>query len=146
MPNRFVVIFTEDNAIIEKDPERFAQALRYDGSILNPDLSFVKGIPPHFWKQVGNNVFPMTRPEKIKRMKDRGDNLPDYVLQEIEKEDQFLKKLYVPVIIEPLPDVNHELIPDGSFEIKEKIIEKEKINWWMYICLLQTILLFFKLL
>lgn len=62
-----VILFTNNNARLirtnelstwEKDPR----------ALINPDLSKVKGIPPHFWKRDGGQIVPMTDQEKVERL------------------------------------------------------------------------------
>ena len=63
--NDFFVIFTENNARIYKGkPERSSENI-----LVNPDLSRVKGIPPHLWKRVGNEIHPMSDDESLSRLK-----------------------------------------------------------------------------
>lgn len=60
-----IVIFTSHNArILNIDDEMIHQYEQYANAVINPDLSQVKGIPPHFWKLQGKRVVPMTFEEK----------------------------------------------------------------------------------
>lgn len=60
----YFVVFTENNARIYKGvPEVLS-----DNVLVNPDRTKVRGIPPHFWKKVGNDLLPMTEEEKIVRL------------------------------------------------------------------------------
>lgn len=61
-----VVLFLEDNARIvvtrDADPYRGIPNV-----LIDPDLSAVKGHPPHYWKLLGGRVVPITNEEKIIR-------------------------------------------------------------------------------
>ncbi len=58
-----VVVFTSNNARILTNPSAHPE-----GGLVNPDLSLVRGCPPHFWKLVHGKILPMTTPEKALRM------------------------------------------------------------------------------
>lgn len=57
---------------------------------MNPDLSKVRGEPPHFWKLVDGEILPMSRPEKIYRLAhhetfgvDNRGYIPDYETKKV---------------------------------------------------------------
>lgn len=55
-----LVIFTANNAriLVGADPANYPTAL------VNPDLSAVGSIPPHYWKCVDDKILPMSLAEK----------------------------------------------------------------------------------
>ena len=59
-----LVIFTTNNAriLVGADPAD------YPGALVNPDLSAVKGIAPHFWKLADGRIVPMSASEKQARL------------------------------------------------------------------------------
>lgn len=62
-----IVVFTKNNARVLVNPEKFPK----DNYILNPDLSLVKGIPPHLWKlNKDGQIIPMKGQEIHNRLVD----------------------------------------------------------------------------
>ena len=56
------VVFTKNNArIIKSDKGTLAFKEPF---LVNPDLSSVSGVPPHYWKLLGDVVAPMNALEK----------------------------------------------------------------------------------
>lgn len=51
-----VVVFTKNNARVLRNPENIEQYLAMDNAIIEPDLSEVQGIPPHYWSLVDGKV------------------------------------------------------------------------------------------
>ena len=68
----FAVVFTSNNARIVVNPSILQKLALKDKKnvVINPDLSLVKGVAPHFWKlsDDGKMVVEMTRPEKLVRL------------------------------------------------------------------------------
>jgi len=64
-----VVVFTSNNARILVNPPNVDEFLGKPNAFINPDLSEVIGTPPHFWKVVDGKIVPMSRPEKLARLK-----------------------------------------------------------------------------
>lgn len=64
-----IVVFTPTNARVIVS-RRKSDAGLFSNSLLNPSLSLVKGVPPHFWKRIGNEIHPMTDLEQKKRLAD----------------------------------------------------------------------------
>ncbi len=62
------VIFFKRTAKVVINPPNLIQLSKLDNVLINPDLTLVRKIPPHFWKQVGDSVVSMTRPEKLERL------------------------------------------------------------------------------
>lgn len=62
-----VVVFLPHNARVEKvgDPTSY---LHYQDVLIDPDLTSVKDLPPHFWKLDNGHVVPMTYEEREARM------------------------------------------------------------------------------
>lgn len=61
-----VVVFTENNARILYE-ESVAGWTGDPRALINPDLSSVHGVPPHFWKREGDGIVPMNEAEKLER-------------------------------------------------------------------------------
>ena len=57
-----VVVFTQNNARILINPDRIDRFEDKPNAFINPDLTFVAGVEPHFWKIIPNNR-PMTLDE-----------------------------------------------------------------------------------
>lgn len=69
MEKNKVVVFTKNNArIVVTDEIKHYE--RLPNALINPNLSQVKGIPPHFWKLENKKVVPMNRDEKLARLSD----------------------------------------------------------------------------
>lgn len=64
---KFLVAFTANNARIIKTPELIEALVGLPGCYLQPDLRYVKGVPPQHWKVVDGNIVPMTEQEKLER-------------------------------------------------------------------------------
>ncbi len=64
-----VVVFTSNNARIltVSDDVASQMAGRID-TLVDPDLSAVKGIPPHLWKLVSGSIVPMGDKEQTVRV------------------------------------------------------------------------------
>lgn len=62
-----IVIFTDNNAriITTRDPGKYKLA---SNMVVDPDLTQVRHVPPHFWKLKQGLVLEMSRPEKLARM------------------------------------------------------------------------------
>jgi hypothetical protein len=58
-----VVVFTQNNARILKNPTLDVVAQITAPYVTDPDLSHVEGYPPHHWKLVDGEVLPMTDAE-----------------------------------------------------------------------------------
>lgn len=67
MAKDFIVIFTRTNARVLVNPPEMGIMLRDKSAIINPDLQFVKGVPPHFWKMEYGVVCPMNEQERKER-------------------------------------------------------------------------------
>lgn len=65
-----VVVFKKNTAQIVVNPPDLVKYHKMPNAMVNPDLSLVKGEPPHFWKMSAGSVVPMSRPEKLERLKD----------------------------------------------------------------------------
>ena len=79
-----LVIFTSNNAriLINGDPAE------YPGALLNPDLSAVKGIAPHFWKLEDGKIVPMSGEEQSARLKDHEERGVDNNVNPIREEEE----------------------------------------------------------
>lgn len=64
-----IVVFTPTNArvVITRNKKDYGF---YKNALLDPNLAFVKTVPPHFWKQVGTEIYPMNDTEQKARLKD----------------------------------------------------------------------------
>jgi hypothetical protein len=67
-----VIVFTANNARILTNPENVEAFRDMPNAFVDPDLSEVVGLPPHFWKVVDGKIVSMTRPEKVARLRDIG--------------------------------------------------------------------------
>lgn len=67
MNHNIVVLFTDNNARILRNPINLDYLKTLDNVLINPDLSKVAGIPPHFWVKEGDSVRAMTTLEKVER-------------------------------------------------------------------------------
>lgn len=84
MPNK-VVIFTANNARILHVPE----TRPYEGVenvLINPDLTEVRGLAPHYWQNVGGKVVPLDPSARAARDTDLDNNgcinaLPDFSIK-----------------------------------------------------------------
>jgi hypothetical protein len=65
----FLVIFDDTGAWIEKNPDEISKHKGKPNSILNPDLSQVKGLPPHAWNLVDGLIVPASDKEAKNRHK-----------------------------------------------------------------------------
>jgi hypothetical protein len=45
-----VVVFTKNNARVLKNPKNLIEILKRNTCLIDPDLSKVSGMPPHYWK------------------------------------------------------------------------------------------------
>jgi hypothetical protein len=61
------VVFNKNNARIVKG-EKAKELSGLPGVVLNPDVSHITKIPPHFWKLEDGVIREMTRPEKMARL------------------------------------------------------------------------------
>lgn len=53
-----IVVFTRNNARILNNPDTVNFV--YPNSVENPDLTLVKGVPPHYWrKRIDGKIVPM---------------------------------------------------------------------------------------
>lgn len=68
--NRFIVIFTPTNARVVKNPtdEEYDFISAWPNAIIDPDMSRVDGVPPHFWKLDRGYVVPMNDAERNYRL------------------------------------------------------------------------------
>lgn len=62
------VIFTRNNARIVKFTD-FDSIKEYANVVLNPNLTLVKGVPPHFWTLEDGFIIPMNDDQKSIRIK-----------------------------------------------------------------------------
>lgn len=67
---RTIVVFTASNARIFRNPPDSAieKFVDWPNAVIDPDLSLVEGIPPHFWKLKDGVIVPMNDLEKLGRM------------------------------------------------------------------------------
>jgi cbb3-type cytochrome oxidase subunit 1 len=67
-------VFTKNNARILTNPTS-KELKAYKNSVIDPDLSQVRAVPPHFWKRgLGNLIVPMTDHEQKIRLSDIKEN------------------------------------------------------------------------
>jgi hypothetical protein len=93
-----IVVFTTNNARIlyvenTKDYEGLENVL------INPDLTLVRGIPPHFWKIQNDVIVPMSSGEVSKVEKDQAKKGVDNVIELIPSKPGFFQKYKHHIII-----------------------------------------------
>lgn len=81
------VIFTSNNARIFNYPCE----VHRETCIHDPDLSAVKGIPPHLWKLEDGKIIPMTEPEASLREQHVHTYGADNIIENVT-----IKKIYNP--------------------------------------------------
>lgn len=65
-----VVIFTPTNARIIRNPsdDALAEFIKWPNVVIDPDLSKVSGVAPHYWKLIdGGQIVPMSYNEEVAR-------------------------------------------------------------------------------
>lgn len=67
--NATVVLFTKTNARVLANPTDLASFIKHKLAIIKPDLSQVKGVPPHFWKYEFGMILPMNADEQNERLR-----------------------------------------------------------------------------
>lgn len=78
-----VAYFTKNNCrIIAARGEHLDFYKKAKNCVIEPDLSRVRGEPPHFWKLKGGQVIPMGTDERVARWKDICDNGVDNTIEE----------------------------------------------------------------
>jgi hypothetical protein len=61
------VVFTHNNARVIQT-EDISRVHEYENVVINADLSYVAGVPPHFWKFENGFIVPMNHDEKKARL------------------------------------------------------------------------------
>lgn len=69
MSGRIAVTFTKNNARVLLNPPDLSALLQHRLAIVDPDMSHVKDVPPHFWKFECGMLFPMNLEEQAVRLK-----------------------------------------------------------------------------
>lgn len=78
-----LVVFTTNNARVLTNPT-FREINTYKNAVVDPDLSKVIAVPPHFWKKgPGNLIIPMTDSEQKARLDDIKRNGVDNVVKRL---------------------------------------------------------------
>lgn len=99
------MVFTQNTAIILTNPDNWEELFEYPNSIPEPDFSLVEKVPPHFWKQDGANILPMSEEERkfrLKHIEEHG------LIKDIEPIDSFQYKPEPakPAIMEKIVEVH----------------------------------------
>lgn len=68
MSKEIAVVFTPTNARVLINPPNLADLVSSGECILNPDMTYVKQVPPHFWKYESGCIVPMTAEEQALRL------------------------------------------------------------------------------
>lgn len=77
------MVFTRNNARILTNPT-FREIKTYQNAVIDPDLSMVRAVPPHFWKRGdGNLIVSMSDSEQKARMDDIKRNGVDNVVKRL---------------------------------------------------------------
>lgn len=61
-----VVVFTQNNARVLVNPDRIDRFMDKPNAFINPDLTFVNGIEPHFWKPIPNRQMTYDESESLR--------------------------------------------------------------------------------
>lgn len=85
MEDTTVIVFTPNNCRILKNPENLNIYQHMSNAHINPDLSAVKKIPPHFWKVIEGKIVPMTLVEMSQRENHHTDTGVDNSLRKLSK-------------------------------------------------------------
>jgi len=64
-----VVVFTENNARVFKNPPSVEYLSQFHNTLINPSFKHVVGIAPHHWKVVDGEIHPMDIGERHNRDK-----------------------------------------------------------------------------
>lgn len=81
-----VVVFTRNSARVIYNPSQLDLKKLYhftDQVVVDPDLSRVKGYPPHHWKLIDGEVWPLQNLELNERDNDIRDNGSDLVTKHL---------------------------------------------------------------
>lgn len=62
-----VVVFTKNNARVLINPPHLGALKKRHNVLINPDLTRVLGCPPHLWKIVKGEIWPMGHAERLAR-------------------------------------------------------------------------------
>lgn len=65
-----VVVLTRNNARLIVNPSDLDKFLGKQNVFINPDLTDLKGVPPHFWKAQRGRLVPMNALERRFRIRD----------------------------------------------------------------------------
>lgn len=89
------VVFNEIGARIVKNPDNEADFDANPKAVRDPDLQWVQGIPPHFWKFEEGRILPMNEQEKQARKTqiDTGNFVEDYSLLQKSGKADLAKKI-----------------------------------------------------
>lgn len=68
-----VVVFTQNNARILVNPQQIDIFYKRHNALVNPDLMFVDGIDPHYWKLINRSRIPISDAVRLK------DIIADYL-------------------------------------------------------------------
>ncbi|RMF55079.1 hypothetical protein D6745_03190 [Candidatus Woesearchaeota archaeon] len=91
-----VVLFTRNNARIF-----YTDNVKQFGNldiVVNPDLSLVKGLPPHYWKKKGNKIVPMSKSEMNKRYKQIKESMGDVPLSKRKLDGAFISTIILIIL------------------------------------------------
>jgi hypothetical protein len=79
----FAVVFTSNNARFVKNHYAIQALKSWPNAIVNPDLNWVKGYPPHLWKLEDSKIMTMNLDERAARELDLKLNGADNVIRRI---------------------------------------------------------------
>lgn len=65
-----VVVFLDKTARVITHPENPHEYENNPNAVINPDLTLVHGLAPHFWKKEFGRIVPMTDHERADRLKE----------------------------------------------------------------------------
>lgn len=64
-----VVVFIKNNARILHNPVNLESLKKDPKALINPDLTAVKGLPPHFWANLEGKIVPLSSSGQSSRAK-----------------------------------------------------------------------------
>lgn len=88
----YIVIFTENNAHVSKDPQQLKDCHDWPNVLYAPSLTDVRGVPPHFWKLRHGKVVPMNTFERAVRARELEHFGVDNELKKLEDDPRFIRK------------------------------------------------------
>lgn len=122
---QFAVVFTRTNSRVIRYQD-IKEIGDLGNVVVNPDLSMVRGVPPHFWTLIDGHIIPMNEEQKRVRIiqLESPPSAQDIVDQKIAKlEIAALKKLEEEAEKEREEERTHRLLIQNQFKTHQDAIE-----------------------